>query len=288
MNRSRLAFVFAASLALTSVSLHVGAAAAQAEADSKPNFLKGPTKAPLGKIAMVELPADCIFMDGKTYQAMRKARGDDVSGEEMGFIATTNEDWAVVFEFADVGFVKDDEKNDLNADKLLESYKKGAEQMNKSRAKSGRPPITVVGWDIPPKYDETTHNLEWAIRGDIGGSPIINYNTRLLGRKGVMKVILICEPEQLPKTLPAFRNLLASYTYKTGETYAEYRPGDKIAKYGLGALVVGGAAVGAAKLGAFAWLAVLFKKGFKLIIIALIAVAAFFKKLFGRASGGGN
>jgi uncharacterized membrane-anchored protein len=82
--------------------------------------------------------------------------------------------------------------------------------------------------------------------------------------------------------LPEFNALLAGYKYSTGETYAEYKPGDKIAKYGLGALVLGGAAVGAAKLGLFAWLAVFLKKGFKLIILAVVAIGAFFKKIVSK------
>ncbi len=288
MYLSKLALLFAAALAWAGLPCDVRGAAAEADTGPKLNFLKGPTKAPLGNIAQIELPTGYVFIDGKSYRALLKSEGEPVSGQELGLLKATNQHWSVVFEFSDVGYVKDDEKNDLNADKLLASYQKGTEEMNKVRAKAGNPPIKVVGWDMPPKYDETTHNLEWAIRGEVEGQPIVNYNTRMLGRKGVMKVVLICEPEQMATTLPAFRNLLAGYNYRTGETYAEYRPGDKIAKYGLGALVVGGAAVGAAKLGAFAWLAVLFKKGFKLIIIALVAVAAFFKKLFGRASGGGN
>ena len=44
---------------------------------------------------------------------------------------------------------------------------------------------------------------------------------------------------------------------KSGERYAEYRPGDKIAKYGLAALVTGGAAVVAVKTGLFAYLLLL-------------------------------
>ena len=137
-----------------------------------------------------------------------------------------------------------------------------------------------MGWDVPPKYDETTHNLEWAVRGQCEGRQILNYNTRLLGRKGVIGAVLIVEPESLPETLPTMRNLLTKFSFSSGETYAEYRPGDKIAKYGLGALVVGGAAVGAAKLGLFAWLAVFLKKGWKLVVVAAAAVASFFKKLF--------
>jgi uncharacterized membrane-anchored protein len=48
---------------------------------------------------------------------------------------------------------------------------------------------------------------------------------------------------------------------------------------------VGGAAVGAAKLGMFAWLAVLFKKAWKLVVVAVAAVASFFKRLFGKLTG---
>jgi uncharacterized membrane-anchored protein len=53
---------------------------------------------------------------------------------------------------------------------------------------------------------------------------------------------------------------LTSYSFQTGQTYAEYRSGDKVAKFGLAALVVGGAAVGAAKLNLLTGLLVMFKK----------------------------
>lgn len=200
----------------------------------------------------------------------------------MGFLTGTNQDWSVFFIFDEGGYVKDDDKDKLDADRLLESIKEGAARGNKERQRNGHPPIEVVGWELPPKYDPATHNLEWAIRGVCEGRPVVNYNTRMLGRKGVMEAILVVAPERLPETLPAFRKVLAGYSYQAGQTYAEYRPGDKVAKYGLGALVVGGAAIGAAKLGLLTWVAVLFKKAWKLIIVAFAAGAAFFRKLFWR------
>ena len=267
--------------------LLAGSALFGQEAKRKLNVVKGPAKAHLGSIADVDVPLNYIFINGKDYQALLRAEGEPVSGRELGCLTPTNEHWSVIFKFSNIGYVKDDDK-ELDADKLLDSIKKGTALANKEREKNGNSPIQVVGWDIPPKYDSATHNLEWAIRGMVDDQAILNYNTRLLGRKGVMEVVLITEPDDLPKTLPAFRTLLTGYTFQTGETYAEYRPGDKVAKYGLAALVVGGAAVGAAKLGAFAWLAVLFKKGFKLIIVAFVAVVAFIKKLFARITGRGD
>ncbi len=98
-------------------------------------------------------------------------------------------------------------------------------------------------------------------------------------------MVLVVDPDQLPATLPTFKNLLAGYSFQSGGKYAEYRPGDKIAKYGLAALVVGGAAVGAAKLGLLGPVILLFKKAWKLVIVAIAAVAAFFKKIFARLFG---
>lgn len=253
---------------------------------SKSNLrvLHGPIKAHLGSVAQVDVPAGFVFLDGKSYRAMLKSEGEPISGQEVGWLSATNEDWAVAFEFAEEGYVKDDDKDKLDPDKLLASIKAGNDRANKERVRAGNSPIEVVGWEMPPKYNSDTHNLEWAIRATVEGKPLLNYNTRLLGRKGVMEVVLIVEPAQLQDTLPKFRSLLAGYAYQTGQSYAEYRPGDKVAKYGLGALVVGATAVGAAKLGLFAWVAILFKKGWKLIVLLFAAIAGFFKKLFGRKS----
>jgi uncharacterized membrane-anchored protein len=251
-------------------------------AKPKLNILKGPAKAQLGNVAQIEVPVGYSFLDGAGTRAIMKASGEPVSGHELGFLRPTNAHWSVLFEFADVGYVKDDEKDKLDADKLLASIKRGTAESNKERERMGNPPLEVVGWEVPPRYDATTHNLEWAIRATSEGRPILNYNTRLLGRKGVMEVVLIVEPDALTETLPTFKGLLGGYAFQSGNTYAEFRQGDAVAKYGLAALVVGGAAVGAAKLGLFAGLLVFLKKGWKLVVVALAAAAAAIKRFVAR------
>lgn len=253
-------------------------------AKPKLNILKGPAKARLGSYAQIDLPAGYVFLDGNEYRKLLKADGEPASGKEVGWLRPTNQNWSVAFQFSDIGYVKDEDKDKLDADKLLDAIKRGTAAANKTRVKAGNPPIEVVSWDVPPKYDETTHNLEWAIRGECQGQPILNYNTRLLGRQGVMGAVLIVEPDDLPKTLPTLRSLLTGYNFVSGQSYAEYKPGDKVAKYGLGALVVGGAAVGAAKLGLFTWLAIFLKKGWKLVVVGFAAVVGFFKKMFSGRS----
>ena len=258
---------------------------AQDSSEKKLRALHGPATAQLGGIAQVAVPAGYMFLDGKQTRAMMEAAGEPSGGNEVGFLRPTNGGWAVYFEYDKVGYVKDDDKDKLDAAKLLKAIKAGNDEGNKERERNGNPPLIITGWEQEPKYDEKTHNLTWAIRATSEGKPILNYNTRLLGRKGVMEVVLVCEPDNLPTILPTFSGLLSDYKFSTGETYAEYKPGDRIAKYGLGALVLGGAAVGAAKLGLLGPVILLFKKAWKLVIFVFVAIAGFFKKMFNKITG---
>ena len=271
-------------IALLTLPLLAASAKAGDEEEFKP--LEGPATASLGGVAQINIPEGYSFIDGEILRKLMEAMGQPEREGLMGSLGPTNADWSVMFYYDASGYIKDADKEKLDADKLLQSYREGTEAANKYRVKSGIPPIHVTGWEVPPRYNSETHNLEWAIRGASEGEEILNYDTRLLGRKGVMSVKLIVAPKEFAATLPVFTNLMAGYKFNTGESYAEYKPGDKIAKYGLGALVVGGAAVGAAKLGLFAWLAVFLKKGWKLVIIAVVAVAALFKKVIARIVNG--
>jgi uncharacterized membrane-anchored protein len=249
----------------------------------KIKWTKGPAKADIGSIAEMDLKEGYVFTDGDGARLLLESMGNLTSGSELGFLAPASLDWFAIFRFAEEGYVKDDDKDKLDADKLLKSLKAGTEEANKERKRRGFPSLTLTGWEQTPAYDLETHNLGWAIRGESEGTPIVNYNTRILGRKGVMSVNLVVAPDKLAATLPEFKTLLGNYNYKAGERYAEYRQGDKLAKYGLTALVLGGAAVGAAKLGLFAWLAVFIKKAWKLVVLAVVGVGAFVKRvLFGR------
>jgi len=164
MQPSKLLLLGACCLALAGSPL----LAQDSNGKPKLNLLKGPAKAHLGNVAQIDVPLNYVFINGKDYQKLLKAEGEPVSGRELGCLTPTNEDWSVVFKFSDIGYVKDDDK-ELNADKLLDSIKRGTAAANKERERQGTPPIEVVGWEVPPKYDPTTHNLEWAIRGMVEG-----------------------------------------------------------------------------------------------------------------------
>lgn len=280
MTRSRTILLAAVTTAWLGLPL-----AAQDSPRKQANALEGPATAKLGNVAQIELPAGYAFFDGKTTRAMMASAGEPTSGKELGLLHPTNAPWSVIFEFSNVGFVKDDEKDKLDPVKLLAAIKAGNDEGNRERERNGNPPLLIVGWEQEPKYDSVTHNLTWAIRATSQGRPILNYNTRLLGRKGVMEVVLICKPEVFSETLPAFNGLIANHKFQSGESYAEYKPGDKIAKYGLGALILGGGAVAAAKLGLLGPVILFFKKAWKLVVVAVVAVAGLFRKILNKITG---
>ncbi len=242
-------------------------------------WTEGPVTFSLKDIAEIKVAAGYRIADGKNTRTLLQAMGNPTSGTELGLLTTTNMGWFVVFRFNASGYVKDDDKDKLDPAGMLQSIREGTEQSNKEREKMGAAPMTIIGWEQAPKYNPETHNLEWAIRGESEGRPVINYNTRLLGRKGVMEVKLVVGPDKLADTMGDYQTVLQNYNFKQGERYAEYRPGDKIAKYGLAALVTGGAAVVAVKTGLFGYLLLFGKKLWLLIVAGIAAVVRFFKRL---------
>jgi len=247
---------------------------------SNVNLVKGPAKAMMGSVAEVQVPEGYLFSDSKGTRTLLQAMGNPTNGRELGFLAPTNMDWFVVFEFDSIGFVKDDDKDKLDADAMLKAIKAGTEQSNERRRKMGAPELHVVGWEQPPKYNPESNNLEWAVRAESQGEPIVHYNTRLLGRKGVMEVSLVVAPDKMTTTLPVFQALMKDYSFKQGERYAEFKSGDKVARYGLAALITGGAAAVAYKTGLLAKLGALFAKAGKFLILGVIAVFAAIRKIF--------
>lgn len=242
----------------------------------------------IGTIAQITIPQGYRFTDGKGASQMLEFYGNPPSDSYLGMLATENfQEHSIIFEFDDVGYVKDDEKNDLKADELLASMQKAQEAGNKQRKEMGLDELEITGWAVPPRFNDQTKNLEWALKlkSKDTGKVTINHNTRILGRNGVMEVTLLCSPEELEPLLPGYQTILSGFSYVEGQRYAEFREGDKVAKYGLTALIAGTGAFAAAKMGLFAKLGAAFAKLGKAAILIVIGVLAAIKKFFGKLFG---
>lgn len=237
-------------------------------------WTQGPAQVEIGDNATLELPDGWWFTgpDG-TWTAMEYMENIP-SPSEVATVAPPEGEWFVVFRWDPVGYVPDDEKDDIDPDELLDSIRASNEAGNEARRERGWDTLELVGWKRPPYFDDATKRLQWATEFRSSTGPVVNHNIRVLGRRGVMEVQWVGEPDSLDSALPDVDRMLAQYDFTDGERYAEFREGDKVAKYGLAALITGGAVAVGAKSG-------LFKHLWKLLLVAGAAVVAFFKKLFG-------
>jgi len=250
------------------------------------NWIEGPGTVGLGNdLALLSLDFAYLFANAADTRKMMRSIGNPVTSRETGLIAPKNGDpWYIVFEYDPVGYIKDDEKTDLDADAIFKSIREATEYSNQQRVKQGFPAVELIGWQIEPHYDETTHNLVWALLGEENGERIVNYNMRLLGRHGYMSVVLVTGLNEFQSLIGNVNGILDGFSYKEGKSYAEYVKGDKLAKIGLTALVAGGAAAAASKYGIFKMLAKGGKAVFLAILAVLSAIWAIVKSIFKRRS----
>lgn len=242
----------------------------------------GPCSADIGKdLAQVEIGKNYLFADAADAKKLMEYFGNPPTDTEVGLVmpASDNASWFVLFEHFDVGYVKDDEKDKIDADAILKNIQKGTEEANKIRAKQGMPTIKVLGWHEKPHYDPRTHNLVWATLAEGSGGQNVNYTVKLLGRGGYVSAIFVGDPASLAAAKPEVEALISKFSYKKGKSYAEFVKGDKVAQYGLTALIAGGVGAAAVKMGLFGWLGAFLGKMWKVAVAAVIAGGAGLKKL---------
>jgi uncharacterized membrane-anchored protein len=233
---------------------------------------RGPVDGRIGSVASIKVGDRQAFLDGPNTRRFLELNGNPPRDERYVLVSSQ---WFAVFFFENAGYVKDDEKLDPAA--LLASLQQGDKASNAERERLGMTPLHTEGWHVLPHYDPTTKRLEWGVRlrGGSEERTVVNYSIRLLGRRGVMHAILVSDPESLDRDIAEFKTALGGYEFASGERYSEFRAGDRVAEYGLAALVLGGAAAVATKSG--------FGKAIgKFIVVGVAALGSAIVALFRR------
>jgi uncharacterized membrane-anchored protein len=251
-------------------------------------MVAGPTQVTLRDQAKLDLPAGFAFIPKKESAALMQAMGNRTGDEFIGLIFPQADDksWMVSVDYEDSGYIKDDDAKDWDADELLKSLRDGTEAANEERTKIGVPPIQVTRWIEKPAYEAGVHHLVWSaevkLRDGEDPDPTINYNTYVLGREGYISMNLITPASTINVDKPVAKRLLASVTFNDGKRYSDFNSStDKVAAYGLAALVAG---VAAKKLGLLALTGVFIVKFAKLFAIGAAAVGGgVWKWLKGRS-----
>ena len=238
----------------------------------------GPSDARIGDKATINVPANHVFLDEKNTRRFLELMGNPPQDGHY-LLAPDTLEWFSVFSFNPSGYVKDDEK--IDAEALLKGLKDSDGPANEERQRLGMSKIYTDGWEVPPHYDTQTKRLEWGTRlKDDQGRTSVNYTSRLLGRSGVMSATLVTGTNTLAADTARFKAAIEKFSYVPGENYFEFKEGDKLAAYGLGALILGGAAAVATKKGLWAVLGGFFAAFWKILVGIGVAAIAGFKSMF--------
>jgi uncharacterized membrane-anchored protein len=191
--------------------------------------------------------------------------------------------WAVTIESADDGYVKDDEFDSMDFNKVLKDMKEQSKEASKERVASGYGKMELAGWATAPHYDKTQHKLYWAKKYDVEGpEQSLNYDIRVLGRSGHLELSLISGMDQFKEIEGEVPKILSMVDFTDGNRYADYRSGDRVANYGIAALITGGVL---AKTGFFKGVLLLLVKGWKLLVLGVVGVGMLIKRIVsGRAA----
>jgi uncharacterized membrane-anchored protein len=196
--------------------------------------------------------------------------------------------WGVLVEYEEGGHVNDDDASKINYDQLLTQMQAAVRNSNTERERLGYPAMELVGWAQQPHYDAVTHKLFWAKElREIGSSGSgLNYNIRVLGRKGVLVLNAIADMNELDEVAARMPQVMAMVDFQPGSTYADFDPRvDKVAKYGIAALVAGTAVGVAAKAGLLKFLFPVLLAAKKFLIIIVVAIAAAVRKIAAAIKG---
>lgn len=290
---SRLSLAAASALLFLPLAASAQNASAQQEIESamKAAFAaaqQGPADVKLGEQAVVHLPQNMFFVPRFQAERLMQAYGNGKDPSLLGVVMpkSDDDDWVITVNFDKAGYIKDDDARNWNVSELLDSLREGTEQSNEERKKRGFPELSVDGWVEAPKYDSNTQRLVWSVAAKHKGAgadedPTVNYNTYALGRDGYITLDLITQQSLVPKDKTAVLALLDNLNYVDGKRYADFDSStDKVAEYGLAALVAG---VAAKKLGLFAVIAAFLAKFAKVGILAAAALGGgLWKRLRGK------
>lgn len=257
------------------------------------DFRKGEIVLP-GGIATIDVPESLRYLSPQdTEKVLTTAWGNPPGNQTLGMLVPGEESifsdsaWAAVIGYEEDGYVPDEDADAIDYDELLEAMREASHEENKARIQAGYDTVELVGWAAAPRYDKAAHKLYWAKELEFGDFPVhtLNYNVRILGRKGVLVLNLVATMPQLADIEASIPEVLAMTDFNPGFRYADFDPSiDEVAGYGIGALIAGKVA---AKTGLLAKLGALVPALKKLWILLVVAAGAFLGRIFKRNRSSG-
>lgn len=255
------------------------------------NYSTGKIK-PDGGHVMLNVPEGFKYLnkDQSKYVLTKLWGNPETSAEDViGMIFPQGSDpfsdssYAFVVTYSEIGYVKDEDAGKINYDEMLKSMQAEEKAENEKRVKAGYPAMHLVGWAEKPYYDSEKKILHWAKElkfGEEEGANTLNYEIRILGRKGMVSLNAVGKMYDLSLVNRDISKVLSVASFTEGNSYFDFDPKvDHIAVWTIGGLVAGKLL---AKVGLFAIIAKFLAPLWKFIMLGFVGLGAWFKKRLGR------
>lgn len=230
-------------------------------------------------LANLSVPEGFYFLDAEDAQyVLQELWGNPPAPEVMGMVFPADatplhgDTWGLEIFFDEIGYVSDEDAATYDYASVLTAMREDTAAANDWRVENGYPQIQLIGWAEPPKYEASERSLYWAKELSFEGDDenTLNYNIRVLGRRGVLVQNFIAPMSALPEVQAAVPTILAMTEFNPGHTYAEFDPSvDTVAAVGIGGLIAGKVL---AKTGFLAIAMVFLKKAWILLLLPLFWV----------------
>jgi len=253
-------------------------------------FTTGKIK-PNGGHVMLDVPEGFKYLNkDQSKYVLTKLWGNPESAAEdvIGMIFPkdagpfSDSSYAFVITYSEIGYVKDEDADKINYDELLKNIQEEEKAENEKRVKAGYPAVHLIGWAQKPYYDSKRKILHWAKElkfGEEDGTNTLNYEIRILGRKGMVSLNAVGKMYDLPLVNKDISKVLAVASFTEGNSYFDFDPKiDNVAAWTIGGLVAGKLL---AKAGLFAIIAKFLAPLWKFIVLAFVGLGAWIKRRLG-------
>ncbi|PTX22525.1 putative membrane-anchored protein [Pontibacter mucosus] len=237
-------------------------------------------------LAKIKVPEGFKYLDAdQSEYVLTELWGNPATGTTMGMLVPKDKGvldddvWVFDIEFDEIGYVEDKDAEDIDYTELLASMQEDMLAASKERLANGYEEIQLIGWASSPYYDKESKILHWAKELKFGESETntLNYNIRILGRRGVLMLNAIANMESLPAVKQNIPLITSSVAFEQGHSYFDFNPDiDEVASWTIGGLVAGKVLT---KVGFFTMIL----KFWKIIAVAAVGLgSALWKRFRGR------
>lgn len=248
--------------------------------DKKLEFKSGQLLLADGKIKMT-VPDDFLFIEGEQARfILENLWGNYTDGEVCGMLVKKGfkvtrliNDFSFVISYSDFGHIQDKKDIELNHDELLATLRQNMDISNERRIANGFNTMQVEKWALVPYYDAYKKAVYWANSIKVNGTDeeILNYNLRLLGRNGVIKINAVATMDQFPAIKQILPQIISQVRFPEGQQYGDFKEGtDKLSNTTIRELIAGQPAAVADASAWHSW-----KLWGTMAIIGVLAITAF-------------